>query len=44
MPSFHSHEEQSAYERADEAYDRFLEIREECRKEWEEQEEDDEDA
>jgi len=31
MPSFHSIEEQQAYERAEKAYDRYLGIREECR-------------
>jgi len=38
-PSFHSLEEQQAFERAEKAYERFLEIREECRREWEEREE-----
>ena len=34
MPSFHSLEEQSYFEKAEEAYDRYLEILEECRGEW----------
>lgn len=33
-PSFHSPEEQQAFEKAEEAYDRFLEVREACRQEW----------
>jgi hypothetical protein len=42
--SFHSSEEQKVFERASDAYDRFLEIRQQCRDEYnaieEEQEED----
>lgn len=34
MPSFHSSEEQEAFAPADEAYDRFIEIRDQCRAEW----------
>ena len=37
----HSSEEQTAFERAEDAYDRFLEIRDECRREWLGEEEDD---
>jgi len=33
-PSFHSLDEQFAFERAEEAYERFLQIREECKVEW----------
>lgn len=42
IPSFHSIEEQKAFERAEEAYDKFLEIREECREEWQNQEDEEE--
>jgi len=31
---FHSAEEQIAFEPAEEAYERFLEVREQCRQEW----------
>ena len=34
MPSFHSLEEQKAFEPAEEAYERFLEIKEECRRNY----------
>ena len=30
----HAADEQEAFERAEEAYERFLEVREECRQEW----------
>ena len=36
MPSFHSIEEQEAYEKAMEAYEAFFKVREKCRREWEE--------
>ncbi len=36
MPSFHSTEEQQAFEPAEEAYERFIEIREVCRNVFEE--------
>ena len=39
MSSFHSLEEQEAFEKADEAYDRFLDIRQECEEKWREEEE-----
>ena len=42
MSSFHSIEEQQAFEPAEEAYDRFLEIREQCREDWANQEEEEE--
>lgn len=46
--SFHSIEEQKVFERASDAYDRFLEIRQQCRDEFnaieEEQEEQEEDS
>ena len=32
--SFHSLEEQEAFEPAEEAYERFLEMREKCREAW----------
>lgn len=34
MPLFHSIEEQTAFEPAREAYDKFLEVIEQCRQEW----------
>ena len=34
MPSFHSLEEQKAFEPAEEAYERYLEILEECRRNY----------
>jgi hypothetical protein len=40
-PSFHSLEEQRAFEPAEEAYDRFLEVREQCVADWAGQDEDD---
>lgn len=40
MPSFHSLEEQEAFEPAEEAYEKFLEIKEECRRRYNEIEED----
>jgi len=33
MPSFHSLEEQEAFEDAEEAYEKFIEIRDRCREE-----------
>ena len=41
MPSFHSVEEQEAYEPAEAAYENYLDIREQCRKDWMEMGEDD---
>jgi hypothetical protein len=38
-PSFHSLEEQEAYEDADTAYEEFLDVWERCNKEWLESEE-----
>ena len=35
VPSFHSLDEQRLFERAEEAYERFIEIRDECRQELE---------
>ena len=43
-PSFHSLEEQEAFEPAGEAYERFLEIREQCREEYDNRMEDEEDG
>ena len=34
MPSFHSIEEQNAFEETEEAYDKFLEVRDKCREDW----------
>lgn len=34
MPNFHSCEEQKAFEKAEEAFEKFLEIREQCREEF----------
>lgn len=42
MPMFHSSEEQRAFAPAEEAYDRFLEIREQCREDYNSREEDEE--
>lgn len=39
MPSFHSLEERIAFEPAEEAYDNFLEVRERCRAEYGQDEE-----
>jgi hypothetical protein len=39
MPSFHSLKEQQAFEPAEEAYERYLEILDECRHNWQSQEE-----
>jgi hypothetical protein len=36
IPSFHSLEEQQAFERAEDAYENYLKVRRECRREWEE--------
>lgn len=41
IPSFHSLEEQKAFEPAEEAFDRFLEVREQCQKDWAEAESED---
>lgn len=41
-PSFHSLEEQEAYEPAEEAYDKYLEIRAQCEAAYNQSEEDDE--
>lgn len=41
-PSFHSPDEQFAYEKAEEAYEKYLEIREQCRIEYQESEDKDE--
>ncbi len=38
MPSFHSVEEQEAFSDADEAYDNFIEVRDRCRQEFNENE------
>ena len=43
-PSFHSIEEQKAFDPAEEAYERFLEVRGECREAFNSAEEEDEDA
>lgn len=43
-PSFHSLEEQNAYEPAEEAFDRYLEIRAKCEAEYNQVNEDDEDV
>lgn len=34
IPNFHSCEEQRAFEKAEEAFEKFLEIREQCREEF----------
>ena len=34
MPSFHSLEEQEAFEPAEEAYEKYLEVIEECREQY----------
>ena len=34
MPLFHSAEEQQVFEPAEDAYDRYIEILEECRDAW----------
>lgn len=41
MPSFHSLDEQRAFEDAEEAYDRFIEVRDRCRQEWAERDDED---
>ena len=41
-PSFQPLEEQDAYEAAGEAHEKFLEVREKCREDWEEREEEEE--
>ncbi len=41
-PSFHSLDEQAIFEPASEAYDKFLDIREQCARDLAEQEEEDE--
>lgn len=38
IPSFHSWQERKAFEPAEEAYEHYLEVLEECRKQFEEQE------
>ena len=40
MPSFHSLEEQEAFQEAEDAYDKFLEVREKCREQYAQTEED----
>ena len=42
VPSFHSLEEQQAFEPAEEAYERYLEIKEECRHRYNEDTEEEE--
>jgi len=37
----HSSEEQEAFAPAEEAYDRFLDVREQCRQEWQAGDDDD---
>ena len=44
MPSFHSIEEQQVYSRAEDAYDEYLRIRDECREEWAQQDEDEDES
>lgn len=44
MPSFHSIEEQEAFEPAEEAYERFLEIREKCAEDLRESDNENEDT
>jgi hypothetical protein len=39
-PSFHSLEEQKAFEPAEEAYDKYLEVREQCVDDWRNADED----
>ena len=34
IPSFHSIEEQEHFQRAEDAYDEYLQILEECRQSW----------
>jgi hypothetical protein len=43
MPSFHSLEEQQAFEPAEDAYDKFLEVREQCAEDWQNRDEGEED-
>ncbi len=40
MPNFHSCDEQRAFEKAEEAFEKFLEIREKCREEFNASQED----
>ena len=43
MPSFHSHDEQEAFAPTDEAYDNYLEVRQQCVEDWQNNSEEDED-
>ena len=42
-PCFHSLKEQQAFDRAEDAYRKFLEVRDECKNEWEDREVEEED-
>lgn len=44
LGSFHSAEEQEAFAPAEEAYERFIEIRAKCRAEWEDAESSDDES